>query len=62
MTYKEIFALFPQFEYLTEIIFLDDLAHIGYTAMGDAFLARSKIGIGLDNGEQSLSKVFNELR
>ena len=43
--------MFPQFEYLTEVIFLDDLAPHGYTAMVDAFLARSKIGIGFENSE-----------
>lgn len=45
MTYKEIFSLFPQFEYLTEVMFLDDLSPLGYLAMVDSFLARSQLGL-----------------
>lgn len=32
-TYKELFQLFPQFEYLTEVMFFDDLSQFGYKAL-----------------------------
>ena len=43
MSYKEVFQLFPQLEYLCEVLFLDDLTPQGYHATADAFLERSNI-------------------
>ena len=62
MTYKEVFQLFPQFEYLTEVCFLDDLAPHGYQAMVDSFLTRSKLGIGIEANEQGVGKAMREMR
>lgn len=50
-TYKEIFKLFPQFEALTDVIFLDDLSASGYKEMVKAFLQRTNI-IDSDLAEQ----------
>ena len=43
MSYKETFQLFPQLEYLSEVIFLDDMTLLGYTVMADNFLIRSNV-------------------
>ena len=43
MSYKEVFQLFPQLEYLCEVLFLDDLTPQGYHVTADAFLERSNI-------------------
>jgi hypothetical protein len=44
-SYKELFQMYPQFEYLTEVMFFDDLSPLGYRAMVDSFLGRSKLDI-----------------
>ena len=56
MSYKESFQLFPQLEYLCEIIFLDDMTPPGYLVTADNFLERSKIAKELISEEQVLSK------
>ena len=43
MSYKEIVGLFPQFEYLCEVVFLDDINYDGYLYMADQYLNRSNI-------------------
>ena len=49
MSYKENFQLFPQLEYLCEVIFLDDMSPNGYLVTADCFLERSKISKELVN-------------
>ena len=43
MSYKETFQLFPQFEYLCEVMFMDDITQQGYLYMADQYLNRSNI-------------------
>ena len=38
MSYKEIFQLIPQFEYICDVIFLEDLNNSGYQSMTESFL------------------------
>ena len=58
MSYKETFQLFPQLEYLCEVLYLDDLTPAGYLHTADAFLERSKIARELANDDQVLSKCL----
>jgi hypothetical protein len=43
MTYKEIVGMYPQMEYLCEVIFIDDLTQKDYLEMSNTFLLRSNI-------------------
>lgn len=63
MTYKETFQLFPQMEYLSEVIFLDDITSNGYLAMAEGYLKRINTGkeIFMDD-DQVLSKSLVEVR
>ena len=61
MSYKETFQLFPQLEYLCEVLYLDDLTPNGYLVTADNFLARSNIAKELINEEQVLSKSLRKV-
>lgn len=55
MSYKETFQLFPQLEYMCEVMFLDDITSQGYLETANAFLARSNISSELINEKNVLS-------
>ena len=55
MSYKETFSLFPQLEYLCEVIFLEDMTPAGYQLMADNFLRRSNIAPELIGDDASLA-------
>jgi hypothetical protein len=63
MSYKELFQMIPQLEYMCDIMFLDDLNNAGYQAMTDSFLQRSNIIDDLQQDDNnSLNKALNEVR
>lgn len=47
MSYKETFQLFPQLEYLCEVMFLDDITTQGYLETASNFQVRSNIAPSL---------------
>lgn len=58
MSYKETFQIFPQLEYLCEVMFLDDISSQGYRDTAEFFLRRSNISSDLINEDQVLSKCL----
>jgi hypothetical protein len=62
MTYKEVVGLFPQMEYLCEVMFLEDLTQKDYVEMSGSFLMRSNISDEILGDDQQLSKSFVEVR
>ena len=49
MSYKETFQIWPQLEYLCEVMFLDDISSQGYRDTAEFFLRRSNIKSDLIN-------------